>query len=263
MFKNIFSKKPKVMTETLEEEVLTVADAKIVEQPMVDDVLLDFPAIDNSEEETSIIEDETEDEPSITEDETEDGTEDEVREWEMLNAPEMVGWLSQAEQEILFNALLMFFQPGQSVLDAGCGRADLFGLIGPAVSLYKGIDYNKNILDIAQRKFPEVNVEAIDLLDFNEPDSYDWVFASGMFNTQMEDAIEYTQKCVDKMFESSKVGVAFNLLTGIPADLAEEDKAQIIVWDSGAWLNYLVSKYTKVICRTDYMEGDTTFFIFK
>lgn len=253
MFKNIFSKKPKVMTETLEEEVLTVADTEIVEQPMVeqpmvDDALLDFPAIYNSEEETSIIE---------------DGTEDEVREWEMLNAPEMVGWLSQAEQELLFNALLMFFQPGQSVLDAGCGRADLFGLIGPAVSLYKGIDYNKNILDIAQRKFPEVNVEAIDLLDFNEPDSYDWVFASGMFNTQMEDAIEYTQKCVDKMFESSKVGVAFNLLTGIPADLADEDKAQIIVWDSGAWLNYLVSKYTKVICRTDYMEGDTTFFIFK
>ena len=253
MFKNIFSKKPKVMTETLEEEVLTVADTEIVEQPMVeqpmaDDVLLDFPAIDNSEEETSIME---------------DGTEDEVREWEMLNAPEMVGWLSQAEQELLFNALLMFFQPGQSVLDAGCGRADLFGLIGPAVSLYKGIDYNKNILDIAQRKFPGVNVEAIDLLDFNEPDSYDWVFASGMFNTQMEDAIEYTQKCVDKMFESSKVGVAFNLLTGIPADLADEDKAQIIVWDSGAWLNYLVSKYTKVICRTDYMEGDTTFFIFK
>jgi SAM-dependent methyltransferase len=248
MFKNIFSKKPKVMTETLEEEVLTVADTEIVDQLMVDDALLEFPAIDNSEEEPSIIE---------------DGTTDEVREWEMLNAPEMVGWLSQAEQEILFNALLMFFQPGQSVLDAGCGRADLFGLIGPAVSLYKGIDYNKNILDIAQRKFPEVNVEAIDLLDFNEPDSYDWVFASGMFNTQMEDAIEYTQKCVDKMFESSKVGVAFNLLTGIPADLADEDKAQIIVWDSGAWLNYLVSKYTKVICRTDYMEGDTTFFIFK
>jgi SAM-dependent methyltransferase len=248
MFKNIFSKKPKVMTETLEEEVLTVADTEIVDQLMVDDALLEFPAIDNSEEEPSIIE---------------DGTTDEVREWEMLNAPEMVGWLSQAEQEILFNALLMFFQPGQSVLDAGCGRADLFGLIGPAVSLYKGIDYNKNILDIAQRKFPEVNVEAIDLLDFNEPDSYDWVFASGMFNTQMEDAIEYTQKCVDKMFESSKVGVAFNLLTGIPVDLADEDKAQIIVWDSGAWLNYLVSKYTKVICRTDYMEGDTTFFIFK
>lgn len=248
MFKNIFSKKTKVMTETLEEEVLTVADTEIVDQPMVDDALLDFPAIDNSEEEPSIIK---------------DGTTDEVREWEMLNAPEMVGWLSQAEQEILFNALLMFFQPGQSVLDAGCGRADLFGLIGPAVSLYKGIDYNKNILDIAQRKFPEVNVEAIDLLDFNEPDSYDWVFASGMFNTQMEDAIEYTQKCVDKMFESSKVGVAFNLLTGIPVDLADEDKAQIIVWDSGAWLNYLVSKYTKVICRTDYMEGDTTFFIFK
>jgi SAM-dependent methyltransferase len=248
MFKNIFSKKPKVMTETLEEEVLTVADTEIVDQLMVDDALLEFPAIDNSEEEPSIIE---------------DGTTDEVREWEMLNAPEMVGWLSQAEQEILFNALLMFFQPGQSVLDAGCGRADLFGLIEPAVSLYKGIDYNKNILDIAQRKFPEVNVEAIDLLDFNEPDSYDWVFASGMFNTQMEDAIEYTQKCVDKMFESSKVGVAFNLLTGIPVDLADEDKAQIIVWDSGAWLNYLVSKYTKVICRTDYMEGDTTFFIFK
>lgn len=253
MFKNIFSKKPKVMEETLEEEILTEEDNEQT-SPVIDDALLDFPLM----EETINEEVETE-----SNEEVEDVTSDEFREWEMLNAPEMVGWLSTQEQEILFNALLMFFQPGQSVLDAGCGRADLFGLIGPAVSLYKGIDYNQNILDIAQRKFPGVNVEAIELLDFNEPDTYDWVFASGMFNTPMENAIEYAQQCVDKMFETAKVGVAFNLLTGIPADLAEEDKSQIIVWDSGAWLNYLTSKYTKVICRADYMQGDTTFFIFK
>jgi SAM-dependent methyltransferase len=253
MFKNIFSKKPKVMTETLEEEILTEVDSEQT-SPVVDDALLDFPLMEgsvNEEVESESIE------------EVEDVTSEEFREWEMLNAPEMVGWLSTQEQEVLFNALLMFYQPEQSVLDAGCGRADLFGLIGPVVSLYKGIDYNENILNIARRKYPGVNVEAIDLLDFNEPDTYDWVFASGMFNTRMDNAIEYSQQCVDKMFETAKVGVAFNLLTGIPEDLAEEDKEQVIVWDSGAWLNYLVSKYTKVICRTDYMQGDTTFFIFK
>jgi len=254
MFKNIFlTKKPKVMTETLEEEILTEVDSEQT-SPVVDDTLLDFPLMEGS------VNEEVESEPI---EEVEDVTSEEFREWEMLNAPEMVGWLSTQEQEILFNALLMFFQPGQSVLDAGCGRADLFGLIGPTVSLYKGIDYNQNILDIAKRKFADVNVEAIDLLDFNEPDTYDWVFASGMFNTRMENAIEYSQQCVDKMYETAKVGVAFNLLTGIPEDLADEDKAQIIVWDSGAWLNYLIGKYNKVICRTDYMSGDTTFFIFK
>ena len=254
------------MTQIVEELPIEVDTEQSITS--VDDTLLDFPAIEESEiveVDVNMIEVESEVvevAPELNE------VDSESREWEMLNAPEMVGWLSVQEQEVLFDALLMFYQPGQSVLDAGCGRADLVSSLAARhidglVPLYKGIDYNENILNIARIKFPNVNVEAIDLLDFNEPETYDWVFASGMFNTRMDNAIEYAQQCVDKMFESSKVGVAFNLLTGIPTDLAEEDKAQIIVWDSGAWLNYLVSKYTKVICRTDYMEGDTTFFIFK
>lgn len=186
---------------------------------------------------------------------------------DLLNSPLIVGWLSTEEQELLFSALLLFYSPEQSMLDVGCGRADLFGycnrLFGGTIP-YKGIDYNPNILNVAQQKYPGVNVEAVDLLNSESPETFDWVVGSGLFNlNDYEDMESYTKNVIDKMYEKSNFGVAFNLLTGVPDYLSDEDKAQLIVHDPSMWLNHLIEKYTKVICRADYMSGDVTFFIFK
>ena len=185
---------------------------------------------------------------------------------ELLNSPEIVGWLSVEEQELLFSALLLFYSPEQSLLDVGCGRADLFGycnkLFGATIP-YKGIDYNPNILNVAAQKYTGVNVEAVDVLNSDES-KFDWVVGSGLFNLlDNEDMETYSKTVIQKMYDKSNIGIAFNLLTGVPEDMADEDVAQLVVHDPAEWLNYLTATYTKVICRADYLSGDVTFIIFK
>ena len=164
---------------------------------------------------------------------------------DLLNAPQVAGWGSTQEQELLFSALLLFYSPEMTILDAGCGRADLFGYLSRTFESdirYKGIDYNPNLLALAREKYPTVDVEAVDILDMNE--TGDWVVASGLFNIkEQEDMALYTQQCIDKMYNSANIGIAFNLLTGYPDNIADEDKAVLAPHNPSVWLDYLIGKY--------------------
>ena len=183
----------------------------------------------------------------------------------LLNAPEIVGWLSTEEQHLLFDAMLLFYQDTDSVLDVGCGRADLYGFLQSKSDIvnYKGIDLNSNLISLANVKYPTAAVESVDILSYNPDYTFDWVMGSGLFNlNDHPNMVEYAKECIDKMYRLSSKGVVFNLLTGIPADLPESDANQLVVHNAGEWLNYLVEKYTKVYARADYMSGDITFFIF-
>ena len=254
MFKNIFSKKPKVMTETLEEEILT-NEATETNDIVVDNESLDFPNLE-TENVNEVSETITQADPDY-----------------LFTSPEIVGWFSNVEQEVIFDALLMFFTPNQSILDVGCGRADLFGFLSKLFQLqegmesvlnYKGIDINPNMIKIAQDKYPGVNVETADILKFESDETYNWVVAAGLFNLKTEDNMpQFTVDSIDAMYEKSNFAVGFNLMTDVPDDLADEDRAQLMVYKASEWLEYLTGRYQKVICRTDYMLGDVTFFIFK
>jgi len=187
----------------------------------------------------------------------------------LLTDPRVVGWLSTAEQELLFSALLLFYRPeAHSMLDVGCGRADLYGYLKDLYQLddviYTGMDMNPNIVSIATQKFPTVNVIAGDILNDSSEDRYDWVVGSGLFNLiDHPDMMVYTKEVIDKMLSKANIGISFNLLTGLPEDLSDTDKEQLFVHDPSIWLDYLINTYNKVICRHDYLSGDVTFYIFK
>jgi len=249
MFKNLFGSK---------KEEPTPNEIQDLEESLIESTQLDQEV--DLYEESEI----------TTQDNLEDVIEEspEVDEDYLLNAPQIAGWSSTQEQELLFSAMLLFYSPEMSILDAGCGRADLFGYLSRTFQTnipYKGIDFNPNLLEVSRLKYPAVSVSQSDILDMTE--NADWVVASGLFNIASNppgiDMAEYTQRCIDKMYESANIGVAFNLLTGYPDDIADEDKAVLVPHNPSVWLDYLLSKYTKVICRTDYMLGDVTFFILK
>ena len=188
----------------------------------------------------------------------------------LFTAPEIVGWFSTQEQEILFGALLLFYNKTQSILDVGCARCDLYGymkrlnLLTDAGPLYKGIDYNQNLLNIASQKFENINVECVDILNDESNAKFDWVIGSGLFNVNNQsDMTSYAKQCIDQMYNKANVAVAFNLLTDYPEDLAQSDIEALYKHDAANWLSYLIDTYTKVICRADYMTGDVTFFILK
>ena len=267
MFKNMFKKKTDAeVTAEADVEVavedIQVVSSEIVYPEQIEEVeeTLSFPVLDQEPDQLEY----TEEENQLISTETEMAQSSKLREWEILNAPEIVGWASKEEQEILFQAALWLASaPGLSVLDVGCGRADMYPLAMEKGLVYKGIDYNPNIINVAQQKYPEVSVETLDVLNIDAGADYDWVVGSGLFNIAIKDPANYAQAVVAKMYDKAKIGVAFNLLTGIPEDIADEDKRQLVVWEPAAWLSYLELTYKKVICRTDYLNGDTTFYILK
>ena len=257
MFKNLFgSKKESTEIKITEEEAQIFQD---FEQASLED----FKILENEEDEA--IEEPKEEVinelPNL----------DDFSEDYLLNAPEIAGWMSTNEQELLFSALLLFYSPSYSVLDVGCGRADLYGYLRRFFPEqddinYTGIDFNANMISVAERKYPVLlnKLSGNDILTATTLDRHDWVFGSGLFNlNDHPDMFEYGKTVIDKMYENATIGVAFNLLTGLPEDLNQSDIDQLVVHNTADWLNYLVSKYTKVVCRTDYMVGDVTFFIFK
>ena len=259
MFKNIFKKDKQVMTETIEMEDVAVSEP--ITLPISD------YAQRNAQEDVDEIEVHQEEIvfPNLdTEPEAEQNIMDQIDPNYLFNAPEIVGWASEEEQTLLFAMLSSFYRPENSILDVGCGRADLLGFLQhhfPAAPIeYKGIDYNPNILNIATQKYPGVVVEAADLLSLDEGADYDWVVGSGLFNlNDNSNMSEYTQECIDKMYEKSKIGVAFNLNTG----KADDNDTNLVSWNPVDWLGFLISKYGKIICRADYLDTDVTFFIFK
>jgi len=261
MFKNIFKKNTDsdVMTDDdVAVEDIEVIDSEIVYPEYNEEVeeTISFPNLDQDSDQQEY----TEEENQLLNEEVEQVPE----EWDIFTSPQVVGWASKEEQETLFDAALWLASvPGLSILDVGCGRADLYTKATEKGLSYKGIDYNPNIISIAQQKYPEVSVETLDVLDIDAGADYDWVVGSGLFNIAVKDPADYAQAVVAKMYDKAKIGVAFNLLTSIPEDIADEDKQQLVVWEPAAWLAYLELTYKKVICRTDYLEGDTTFYILK
>ena len=259
MFKNIFKKNNQVMTETIEMEDVAVSEQIHLPIP-------DYAQRNTQEDDVNSIEVHQE---KIVDKELEpiqnEITSDEVIDPDyLINAPEIVGWSTTEEQTLLFAMLASFYKPDNSILDVGCGRADLLGFLSeqfPAAPInYKGIDYNPNILNIASQKYPGVAVEAVDLLSIDSGADYDWVMGSGLFNlNDNSDMSEYTQQCIDKMYEKSKIGVTFNLNIGT----TEDENSMLVSWNASDWLGFLMSKYGKVICRADYLDTDVTFFIFK
>ena len=191
----------------------------------------------------------------------------------LFTDPKINGWPSVTEQELCFSGLLWLYKPTQSILDVGCGRADLYEFLRAIYTNnkinYIGIDSNANILQIAERKYPILQKRLInsDILSYDSEFinyEHDWVFASGIFNLQEHsDQIEYTKLVIDKMMQLAKVGIAFNLLTADLSSLSELDAKRYIQHDPAFWLDYLIKKYTRVISRSDYMKGDITFIILK
>lgn len=186
----------------------------------------------------------------------------------LFNDPLVVGWLSNAEQQLLFTLVSYYHRPTESVLDIGCGRGDLYGYLqerNPNETIkYAGVDYNPNMIEIAKKKWPGVTVVAGDALNLERIEEYDWVMASGVLNLKDSvDMFEYGKQLIDIMYSKCKRGVAFNILTDLPDDVSDSDRNALFVHDPVKWLDHLLKTYNKVICRTDYMLGDCTFYIFK
>lgn len=131
--------------------------------PNSEDVLLENPIIEDNGPTQTI-------EPApIADIEADDIPEQVIINDYMINDSNFTGYETTEIQESIYRlATFGLLARAKSVLDLGCGRADLYSYISKTVNpdiVYYGVDVNKLMLDVARRKYP--NAPNLNLLEQN------------------------------------------------------------------------------------------------
>jgi len=127
-----------------------------------------------------------------------------------------VGWRDWPQQELRFRILTEPFDlNGKSVLDVGCGFGDLYNYLKKHFRLvkYTGVDIAPSLIKDAKKRHPGARFAVTDILKGDCKDRYDYIFLSGAFNHRISNNIVFAKKMIKKMFEISREGIAFNMLS--------------------------------------------------
>jgi SAM-dependent methyltransferase len=182
----------------------------------------------------------------------------------MLMHPSPVGYNTTAEQEYLFQNLLVGYSPNLSILDVGCGRADMCNFIDTFYGehpVYTGIDHNPVMCDLAKQKYGYDTITGA--FETTKVAKHDWVVASGLFTQRRCDTeIADLQKLfadIDIMYESANSVVSINLLSPINNKL----HAGFFYVHPGLIMDMLIEKYRYVTVRNNYSNDVYTVLIYK
>ena len=172
-------------------------------------------------------------------------------------SPAALYWSSRDIQEIRFRVLCEIgIAAGDSLLDVGCGFADLKAWIerryGPVD--YTGLDLSPHILAAAEQ--PDARLVCGDVFDLQaDPQSFDWVLLSGALNEALDDDGCYARMVIARMFSLARRGVAFNLLDARHRSLFGFGLAS---FDPQAMLAYCLRLTPHCALRDDYLDNDFT-----
>ena len=104
---------------------------------------------------------------------------------------------------------------GKSCLDVGCGTGDFSEVLRrKEAAVYVGIDVYLPSLELAAQKYPDEKFIKMDILN-DDPGQFDFVFCSGALSTRMDsDNYRFIEAMIRSMWQSARIGVAFNFLVG-------------------------------------------------
>ena len=108
-----------------------------------------------------------------------------------------------------------------SILDFGCGAAHLYEFILDQkidYIQYSGLDLSSKFISACKKKYPYLDFSCADILsDQFELPSYDYILLNGVFTEKLdishEDMWNYLQKMLTTVYSSSRIGIAFNLMS--------------------------------------------------
>lgn len=176
--------------------------------------------------------------------------------------PHALYWSSEEIQHLRFKVLSEIgVRAGDSVLDVGCGFADLkawLAMQGMDVE-YTGLDISPDLIGEAKRIFPTTNLYVGELFDARFlARQFDWVLLSGALNEPYNDKGKYTKRVIREMYRLCRLGVAFNLLN---ADVVNAPDLQS--FSPLASFDMCKEICDDVELRTDYLENDFTLYLRK
>jgi len=175
----------------------------------------------------------------------------------------VLNWGSEDSQKARFKVLSEIgIQKGDSLLDVGCGLADLYSWLESNIGQidYHGIDITPGMIASSKKRFPFLPLNVGTIFDFDINKShFDYVFACGIFYLNENEPAKYLQATVERMFAISKKGIAFNCLSSWRIDQSEGE----FYADPALTLEFCRMLTTKIVLRHDYHPGDFTIYMMK
>lgn len=99
-------------------------------------------------------------------------------------------------------------QPGERILDVGCGTGQLTAQIAESGSTVVGIDNSPAMIEEARRLFPEVEFQLADAHDFQFDESFDGVFSNAALHW-ISDPAKVARCISDALKANGRVAVEF------------------------------------------------------
>lgn len=172
-------------------------------------------------------------------------------------SPQSLGWGVEGRQEIRFSVLTapVLARPASSVLDVGCGFADLYDYLIDRgwQGSYTGIDLVPGLVQVARERHPGLDLHVTDLAEFasGSARAFDFVIASGTFNGRLhgESNLAHLERSLREMFGLCRTAVCVDFLS------SHVDYQQEIAWHTDpAWAVTLAANITpRFLLRHDYM----------
>ena len=135
------------------------------------------------------------------------------------DSPAAGQWSDLATQEARLQVLLEVADPHElthaRVLDFGCGTSHLLTMLqaGGFRGHYVGYDISEELVAHARAKFPGVRFEHRNVLEAGVPESFDYVFVSGVFNNKLADSWDFLTRLLRTLFARTEKALAFNNLS--------------------------------------------------
>ncbi|HAR61831.1 MAG: hypothetical protein DKM50_12020 [Candidatus Margulisiibacteriota bacterium] len=174
-----------------------------------------------------------------------------------------LGWASIETQQVRFDTLTTIADLNNShVLDVGCGLGDLCKYLNEYYEgiKYTGIDVSSEMISCARENHPGSKFLLRDLND-DDNEEYDYAFASGSFNIKVGDNYNYLDHSIERMWEGTSKGIAFNILSSYAPEKMKDD---FFFYYQPEKVFTLCSKYTQyIIVRHDYLPNDVTYILKK
>lgn len=173
-----------------------------------------------------------------------------------------LGWRNEHDQYVRFEALATIANlNGKSVMDAGCGYADLYPFLKeryPQMAHYHGIEQITELVDEAVLRhgnLSDTTFIAGNFLDADLP-ICDYVLASGSLNYGSSvNGFIYT--AIERLYSNCAIALGFNLLRYMPVD------GTLVAYDPDDILDFCKTLSPNVVTKADYDEADFTVFIYR
>jgi len=181
--------------------------------------------------------------------------------WHGLQSSLALGWRDNYDQQVRFNALAGIADlNGHSVLDAGCGYADLFPYLKsqyPELTGYHGIEQIPELIEEAISRYSQFSGVSFSPRNFlaGTLPLTDYVLVSGALNYGST-IPGFIYQAIEHLFKSCKLGLGFNLLSDI-------QDGTLVAYDPTDITAFCLTLTPLVVLKQDYASNDFTVFLYR